>query len=105
MENNCYSPHTGEHINTDSPSDWMGRAGTPAPSYDRLTKGCFFKDGAWVIVDSPKKDNPRIDEIKAELASIDLKRIRPLAEGDAEYLATLNAKAISLRDELIAISQ
>ena len=43
---------------------------------------------------------PRIAEIKAELAALDVKRIRPLAEGDAEFLATFNAQAVALRAEL-----
>ena len=42
----------------------------------------------------------RMYEIKAELAAIDQRRIRPLAEGDTEYLATLNAQAVVLRAEL-----
>ncbi len=42
----------------------------------------------------------RIAQIKNELAAIDAKRIRPVAEGDTEYLATLNAQAVALRAEL-----
>jgi hypothetical protein len=44
--------------------------------------------------------NPRIAEIKNELAALDIKRIRPVAEGDAAYLAMLNAQALALRTEL-----
>ena len=44
--------------------------------------------------------NPRIAEIKQELLVLDTKRIRPLAEGDAEFLAILNAQAAILREEL-----
>jgi hypothetical protein len=44
--------------------------------------------------------NPRIAEIKNELAALDIKRIRPVAEGDADYLATINAQALVLRTEL-----
>lgn len=44
--------------------------------------------------------NPRIDQIKAELVALDAKKIRPLAEGDTDYLATLNAQTRMLRDEL-----
>ena len=43
---------------------------------------------------------PTKDQIKAELAALDLKRIRPVAEGDATYLATLNAQAVALRAQL-----
>jgi hypothetical protein len=44
--------------------------------------------------------NPRIAEIKNKLAALDIKRIRPVAEGDTAYLATLNAQALALRTEL-----
>ncbi len=47
-----------------------------------------------------KTQEQRITEIKTELAVIDQRRIRPLAEGDTEYLATLNAQAVALRAEL-----
>lgn len=39
--------------------------------------------------------------IIAEIAQLDLKRIRPLAEGDSAYLATLNAQISSLRAKLV----
>lgn len=42
----------------------------------------------------------RITAIKEELAAIDIKRIRPLAEGDAVWLKTYNDQAAALRDEL-----
>ena len=48
--NDTYSPHTGEHIATDSPATWMGRAGTSAPEYNPHTHGCFWRGGAWVLV-------------------------------------------------------
>ena len=48
--NDTYSPHTGEHIATDSPAPWMGRAGTSAPEYNLHTHGCFWRGGAWVLV-------------------------------------------------------
>lgn len=47
--------------------------------------------------------NPRIAELKSELAALDIKRIRPTAEGDTAYLATLNAQAVALRAELQAL--
>jgi hypothetical protein len=47
--------------------------------------------------------NPRISEIKSELASLDIRRIRPLAEGDTSYLATLNAQVLALRTELATL--
>lgn len=45
-----YSPHTFEHIQTDNPADWMGRAGTPAPEYDSKTHGCFWRGDRWEVV-------------------------------------------------------
>ena len=102
--NDCYTPYTGEHIATDTPADWMARAGIDAPAYDKATQGCFFQGGAWVVIDSAKAENPRIAEIKEELVALDIKRIRPLAEGDSEYLAALNAQVVALRGELNSIT-
>ena len=48
--NDCYSPHTGEHIRTDNPASWMGRAGTPVPDYDPQVAGAFWRGDAWEIV-------------------------------------------------------
>ena len=44
-----YSPHTGEHIETATPADWMGRTSIAPPAYDRATQGAFFRDGVWVV--------------------------------------------------------
>lgn len=41
------------------------------------------------------------DPIIAEIAQLDLKRIRPLAEGDSAYLATLNDQIAALRAKLV----
>lgn len=50
--NDCYSPHTGEHIETDNPAAWMGRAGVNCPAYDRATQAAFWRGGpAWVVED------------------------------------------------------
>ena len=49
---NYYSPHTGELIETATPSDWMGKTDATPPAFDRATQGCFFRDDAWVIVDA-----------------------------------------------------
>lgn len=45
----------------------------------------------------------RIAQTKLELAILDGKKIRPLAEGDAAYLATLNAQTATLRAELAVL--
>lgn len=56
-------------------------------------------------IDSRKSSLPSKDEINepitAEIAKLDLKRIRPLAEGDTIYLATLNEKISKLRAKLV----
>ena len=49
---NYYSPHTGELIETATPSDWMGLTDLVPPIFDSATQGCFFRSGAWVIVDA-----------------------------------------------------
>ena len=45
----------------------------------------------------------RTAEIKGALAALDFKKIRPMAEGDATYLATLNAQSAALRAELASL--
>ena len=47
--------------------------------------------------------NPRIAEIKAELAANDAKIIRALAEGDTTRIAVHNAEQEALRQELRAL--
>ena len=42
----------------------------------------------------------RIAQIKAELNLIDSRSIRPIRDGDTEYLETLNAQVVELRQEL-----
>lgn len=53
-----------------------------------------------IILPADPAPNPRIVEIKTELAAIDQRRIRPIAEGDTNYLAALNEQAAALRIEL-----
>ena len=47
--------------------------------------------------------NPRIAEIKRDLADIDQKSIRAIREGDSARVAQWEAQAISLRSELGAL--
>lgn len=63
MNDDIYSPDTGEHIVTDNPKDWMQRAGTPAPAYDRATEGCFWRGAAWEIVQGAPMTPERITVI------------------------------------------
>ena len=45
----------------------------------------------------------KANKIKAVLVALDFKKIRPMAEGDATYLATLNAQSAALRAELASL--
>lgn len=45
----------------------------------------------------------KIADIKSKLNAIDLMRIRPIAEGDSDFLSKLNAQALPLRAELAAL--
>lgn len=100
--NDCYSPHTGEHIRTDKPADWMGRAGTSAPDYDPVVASAFWRGDRWEIVDAAPPARTR-DEILQALAQIDTRSIRALREGDAARVAGLEAEADALRTELAGL--
>jgi hypothetical protein len=95
-----YSPHTGEHINTDSPQDWMSSTET-APSHT----GMFFDGLQWYDFVSPVDNTKRISEIRNALLSIDMKSIRPAREGDVTRLNELEAQAIAFRLELATLSE
>ena len=73
-------------------------------AYDVPDTGWFVLDANNVIgtrdpasVVAPPQPNPAIAVIDAQLAALDIKRIRPVAEGDTAYLATLNQQAADLR--------
>ena len=69
MTNNIYSPQTGEHILTNDPAPWMGRARTDAPAYDPATQGCFWRNDAWEVVDvTPAKPTPEETEALRQAA-------------------------------------
>ena len=57
-----YSPHTGEHIRTDNPADWMGRAPVSAPEYDESSSSAFWRGDHWEIVQA----GPTPEEILAQ---------------------------------------
>lgn len=62
----------------------------------------WVTDAEWAIIQEAQKD-PIVEwnrPILAKLDSLDKKRIRPLAEGDTEYLAGLNEQIIALRATL-----
>lgn len=91
----------------------------PAPAYDPLTqypaedapaltaKGHWEQQ--WLIIDLTEEQIAanaaaakaiKDADIKAQIAALDLRRIRPLAEGDTAYLADLNAQIVALRGQL-----
>ena len=47
----CFSPHTGEIINTDTPADWMGRTDLVPPSVS-ASQSAVFQSGAWAVVEA-----------------------------------------------------
>lgn len=67
----------------------------------RTELSCFqdFLQSGGIPLPADPIPNPAIAIIDAQLAEIDSKRIRPIAEGDTIFLATLNAQAIALRAE------
>jgi hypothetical protein len=54
-------------------------------------------DPSEVVLPADPFPNPQLGIIDAQLAALDIKRIRPIAEGDSVYLATLNIQATALR--------
>lgn len=67
--NDFYSPHTGEHIQTDDPAAWMGRASVAAPVYDRSAAGCFWRGDAWEIIPASPA-TPPVPELLAPLQAL-----------------------------------
>ncbi len=80
--NDCYSPHTGEHVPTDNPADWMGRAGVPAPSYDPVGQGCFWRNNKWVVEDVVPEPAPVPDEVTPAQGLMALHALKGITEGD-----------------------
>lgn len=64
--------------------------------------GSFVPPSAGIL-DARYKAQQRATLI-ARLAALDQRKIRPLAEGDTAFLATLNAQSAALRSELSALA-
>lgn len=58
MSEYFYSPHTFEHIETDTPAEWMGRTTQEPPVYDAEHQSAFFLGGIWSVVDSTEQPTP-----------------------------------------------
>ena len=65
-----YSPHTGEHIVTNDPADWMDSTEIAPPAHD-ATQSAVFVDGAWTIV-SPQPPEPPPPKQFTSLEFLDL---------------------------------
>lgn len=106
-----FSPHTGEHIETATPADWMGRTATPPPVYDRATQGAFFRDGVWEVetAQPPAAPVPQsvtmrqarlallgaglLDDVDAAIAAIPDETQRRAAQIEWEYANTVERKS------------
>jgi lysylphosphatidylglycerol synthetase-like protein (DUF2156 family) len=67
---------------------WLAEGNTPEPA---PTDPVFSES---------ELKSQRVGQIKSALAALDQKKIRPMAEGDATFLASLNTQTAVLRDEL-----
>ncbi|MBS3019118.1 hypothetical protein DJFAAGMI_01857 [Comamonas sp. PE63] len=92
MDDNKYSLHTLEHVPADTPAaDWMGAADGEAPAYNRQTHGCFWREGAWELVEAkpylpPAPDTCTRRQGLLALLSLGIKRaaIEALIDGVAD---------------------
>ena len=101
-----YSPHTGELISTDNPASWMQTTHIAPPVFDTSTEGCFFRDGAWVIVpaDNSAEKETAIAAIKGRIVALEQSQSRAVREvllgGSTDRLAALDARIAVLRAEM-----
>lgn len=66
--NDLFSPHTGEHIKTDTPAAWMQRAGKAAPDYAE-GESAIWNGIDWNIVGT--HSSPPSPEVMSALAFIE----------------------------------
>ncbi len=69
-----FSPHTGEHIPTATPADWMGGTNLAPPSYDPISQSAIYQGGIWHIADAqplPKEVPTSVSMRQARLALLD----------------------------------
>jgi hypothetical protein len=81
--NYYFSPHTGEHIDTNVPADWMGATTLAPPVFDAITQGAFFGAGAWAVVDAVPPVKPVPQTVTMRQA-----RLALLAAGKLAAVAT-----------------
>ena len=96
---NYYSPHTGELIETATPSDWMGKTDATPPAFDRATQGCFFRNDAWVIVDAVAPVEPAPTVVTMRQARLALLGAGMLAQVNTAVAAMPGAQGDAARIE------
>ncbi len=101
-----FSPHTGEHINTSTPADWMGKTSIVPPPFNAANQGAFFREGVWVVetavpvVIMPTSVTPRqarlallqigkLDAVSAALTAIPDPARRTAAQVEWEYATVI----------------
>lgn len=106
MPDYYFSPHTGEHINTDTPADWMGKTSIVPPAFNSANQGAFFREGVWVVetavpvVIIPTSVTPRqarlallqigkLDAVSAALTAIPDPARRTAAQIEWEYATVI----------------
>lgn len=62
--------------------------------------GVWYIDSVFEDMSAEELSEKRKQEIQSQLFDIDRRRIRPLAEGDTDFLQALNDQAQALRAEL-----
>jgi hypothetical protein len=102
-----YSPHTGEHIATANPADWMGVTDTAPPAHDPGQATPMFQAGAWVLVPVAQPDPmaataPRLAQVRAVREQM-LDRLSGIAgrahrKGDVATHAACDGAAVALLD-------
>ena len=120
-----FSPHTGEHIETTTPADWMGRTATPPPAYDRATQGAFFRDGVWEVetAQPPAQPVPQqvtmrqarlalleldiLDQVPGAIADIEDPKQKSQAEIEWEYATTVdrNSPLVQMLSAQLGLSE
>jgi len=117
-----YSPHTGEHIATATPADWMGVTLLPPPAHDRATQSAFFRDGSWVVETAlpPQPQTPQsvtmrqarlallgiglLDDVDAAIAAIPDPVQRTAAEIEWEYAQTVDRNSPFTQQMAVGLS-
>ena len=93
-----YSPHTGEHIRTDNPADWMGRAPVSAPEYDESSSSAFWRGDYWEIVESVPAPT-----VYRDMTSLEFLELFTDAEQVAVVSATMTSPVVKLwYDKMLA---